>query len=89
MKASLNFLGHFASIFLFSQLLVAPMRADAKPLEKFYPAADLKAMLEALAQVEPVALDQLPKETFSSFGYWSFQNPAGPPLPYNPLKLKG
>ena len=73
-------------LLLSCQFLHAQSVTVAKATDAFDSATDLKALLEALATVEPVAFDSLPKnrrgDVFAT-GYWSMKNPNWPPLPAN------
>jgi hypothetical protein len=87
MKITKGILLLVAGLFLSCNPVHAQALNPSSSTDCFGSDQDLRKLLDALAQVEPVPFDQVPPQRFSPFGYWSFQNPFGPPLPGNPLKL--
>jgi hypothetical protein len=87
MKTNRKLTAYIAGLLLFLQLLTTTSLAENNTKDWFGPEQDLRALLETLAQVEPVPFDQMPKDKYDSFGYWSFSSPQNPPLPFNPHQL--
>ena len=87
MKTITRFYSFGLGLFLTLHLLHAQTPSGSTAPDGFYSDQDIQKLLEALTQVEPVPFAKVPPPRFSSFGYWSMQNPSGPPLPGNPLQL--
>jgi hypothetical protein len=86
MKPHHHFSAYFAGLLLFTHLLAAPLRAADNAQDQSYSPADLQAMLEALAQVEPTPFAELPRNKngqLISSGFFSAQRPLLPPSPGN------
>jgi hypothetical protein len=86
MKTHHRLFAYFAGLFLFTQLLAVPVRAQDKSPDQSYSPADLKGLLAALAQVRPTPFAELPRNKngqLISAGFFSAQRPLLPPSPGN------
>ncbi len=87
MKATIQILSTVLAFFLSLTPLSAQRNVSIAKMDALDRAADLAVMLEALATVEPVKFDTLPKnrrgQVIVMGGFVSMQHPEWPPLPGN------